>query len=55
MGTQAAMIVKAPLIMPDEPKPATARPTINILEDIATPQRRDPNSKSAKNDMNTYF
>jgi hypothetical protein len=47
-GTDALMIVKAPLINPEPPRPATALPTINILEETATPQRREPSSKTAK-------
>jgi hypothetical protein len=33
MGTAAARIVSAPFVRPDAPKPATALPTINILDD----------------------
>jgi len=41
-------MVKAPFKIPEVPIPATARPIINILEEVATPQIREPNSKTAK-------
>jgi hypothetical protein len=49
------MIVSAPFIKPDEPRPATARATISIFEDVAMPQRSDPNSKIKKNTRNVHF
>jgi hypothetical protein len=42
------MIVYEPLNRPDEPMPATARPTINIAEFVAAPQSNEPSSKVAK-------
>jgi hypothetical protein len=33
MGAEAEMIVRVPLLTPDPPSPATARPTINMLDD----------------------
>jgi len=45
-------MVKAPFIRPDPPIPATALPIMNIFEDMATPQRREPNSKRAKKNIN---
>jgi hypothetical protein len=42
------MIVNAPFMSPEEPIPATARATINIFDDVARPQRRDPSSKMKK-------
>ena len=48
MGVQLEIIVRVPLTIPAEPRPATARPTINITEDVAVPQSRDPNSKIPK-------
>ena len=54
-GTQAAMIVRAPFIIPDAPIPATALPTINIFDEVATPQSNDPNSKSARKEIKVYF
>jgi hypothetical protein len=49
------MIVKPPFISPAPPMPATARPTINILDDVATPQRREPNSKRHRKSMYVNF
>jgi hypothetical protein len=43
-----AIIVKPPLTMPDPPIPATALPTINIFDEVATPQRSEPSSKRAR-------
>ena len=54
MGTDAATIVKAPFCIPDPPIPATARPTINILEDVAIAQIRDPTSNMKKNVRNDH-
>jgi hypothetical protein len=54
MGTHPAIMIKAPFRIPEVPIPATARPTINILEDWATPQINEPNSKIAKNVMNVH-
>ena len=51
-GIHTAIIVKAPFIRPDPPIPATALPIMNIFEDVATPQRREPNSKRAKKNIN---
>ena len=42
------MIVKPPFTTPDPPMPATALPTINILDEVATALRREPNSNSPK-------
>lgn len=47
-GTEAVMIVRAPFVKPDLPSPATALPTINILEDLETPHSKDPNSNTPK-------
>jgi hypothetical protein len=49
------MIVMAPLIVPDVPMPATARPVISILDEVATPHTRLPSSKNAKNPRNTHW
>jgi hypothetical protein len=42
------MIVSPPLRIPAPPHPAIALPTINMLEDVDTPQMRDPTSKRAR-------
>jgi len=47
-------MVIAPFCRPAVPIPATARPTINILDDVATPHSRDPNSNRAKKEMNDH-
>jgi hypothetical protein len=54
IGTHPAIMVKAPFKIPEVPIPATARPIINILEEVATPQIREPNSKTAKNAMKVH-
>lgn len=55
IGTAPAIIVKAPLIMPEVPMPETARPTINILEDVETPQMSDPSSNRAIKLIKTIY
>jgi hypothetical protein len=52
---ELAMMVMAPFIKPDMPRPATTRPTINMVEDVATPHMRDPSSNRAKNDKKVYW
>jgi hypothetical protein len=54
-GEDAARIVRAPLIKPEAPIPATALPTINIFEDWAVAQRREPSSKTARKNRKVYF
>lgn len=54
IGAQAETIVMAPLIIPAAPKPATARPTINMVEETAAPQSTDPSSKIAKKTKNDH-
>ena len=44
----AATMVNAPLRIPAPPHPAIALPMMNIAEDLATPQMRDPASKRRK-------
>ena len=41
-----------PFRIPDAPEPAIARPTINIVELLDTPQTKDPNSKTAMKERN---
>lgn len=48
IGEHPAMMVKAPLKIPELPMPATALPTISMVEETATPHRREPSSKIAK-------
>ncbi len=47
------MMMRAPEKMPADPKPAIARPTINVALDGATPQIRDPISKTPMAKRNT--
>jgi hypothetical protein len=54
IGTHPAMMVKAPFRIPEVPMPATARPTINIFEEVATPQIKEPNSNMAKKAMKVH-
>jgi hypothetical protein len=54
MGTHPAIMVKAPFMIPEVPIPAIARPTINIFDEVATPQINEPNSKIAKNTMKVH-
>jgi hypothetical protein len=54
-GRTAAMMVMHPFIRPEEPIPATARPTINMVDEVATPQIRDPSSKRKKKLRNEYL
>jgi hypothetical protein len=50
-GIEADNIVSAPFPTPALPMPAIALPTINMLDEVATPHINDPNSKSARNVM----
>jgi hypothetical protein len=47
-------MVKAPFRIPAVPIPATARPTINIFEEVARPQIKEPISKMPKNAMKVH-
>lgn len=44
-GTEYATMIKAPLRIPAEPKPAIARPRINAIEFGAIPHTKLPSSK----------
>jgi len=48
IGKIAARMVIAPFPMPEDPAPATARPTINIADDCAAPQSSEPKRKTRK-------
>jgi hypothetical protein len=52
-GTQCAMIIIAPDSIPAAPAPATARPAMSVMEFFATPQMRDPSSKTDMAARNT--
>lgn len=40
---------------PEPPIPATARPTINILDELAAPHSAEPNSKNVRKVRKVYF
>jgi hypothetical protein len=46
--------VKAPFWIPEAPIPAIARPTMSIMEELATPQIREPSSKREKKARNVH-
>jgi len=48
LGTQLAMVVRQPVNRPEEPRPAMARPRMNIVDDCAAPHMADPSSKTKK-------
>jgi hypothetical protein len=54
-GAQLETIVIAPLMMPAAPSPATARPRMSIVEDVAAAQSTDPISKRAKKKRNVHL
>lgn len=49
IGAHSATISRAPFKMPDVPRPAITRPPINIPDEFATPQIKEPISKIRKN------
>ncbi|TDZ20095.1 hypothetical protein Cob_v007169 [Colletotrichum orbiculare MAFF 240422] len=54
-GTVLPMTVSAPLNSPADPMPATARPTMSIVEDVDTPQMREPTSKRKRKQRKIHF
>jgi len=54
-GAAAFTMLRHPLIKPAPPIPATARPTMNMVEPFAVAQISDPSSKTARNARNEYF
>ena len=50
-----ATMVSAPLMIPEAPIPATARPRMSILLDVANAQIRDPNSNPATKQRKENF
>ena len=48
------MISMAPFKMPEVPKPAITRPPINMLEEFASPQIKEPISKRTKKLRNVH-
>ncbi len=55
IGAIAPMMVSAPLVRPEAPRPATALPTINMFEDRAAPQMVDPISKRPRKAMKVFW
>jgi hypothetical protein len=49
------MSVKAPFSRPELPIPATARPRIKNVEEVATAQSKEPISKMATKNRNVCF
>jgi hypothetical protein len=49
------MSVKAPFSRPAVPSPATVRPRIKNIDEVATPQSREPISKMATKNKNVRF
>jgi hypothetical protein len=43
--------MSAPFMIPEAPSPATARPAINMRDEVDTPQSSDPSSKTARRVM----
>lgn len=54
-GTAAAAMTKLLVTTPALPKPATARPTIKVIEVRATPHNRDPTSNKNNEARNTFL
>lgn len=54
IGADAAIIVMAPFCSPELPMPATARPTMNIKDEVAMPQTSDPSKKTSKKDRKVH-
>ena len=42
------MVVRQPVNRPEEPRPAIARPIMNIADDCAAPHMAEPTSKTKK-------
>jgi len=54
METTTAMMDSVPLIRPAAPTPAMARPTMRNGEEVAAPDKTEPNSKIKKNVKNVH-
>lgn len=48
------IIVRAPLTSPAQPSPATARPMMNMVEEVDAPHMADPISKTKKKVKNVH-
>jgi hypothetical protein len=49
------MIVIDPFMIPEPPIPATARATMNIFEEAATPHSSEPSSNIARKERKVNF
>jgi hypothetical protein len=49
------MIVNAPFVKPEPPRPATERPTISIFDELDMPHNKEPTAKTARKDRNVHF
>lgn len=47
--------MRDPLTRPEPPIPATARPTINMVEEFAAPHSNEPSSKRQRKENKVYF
>jgi hypothetical protein len=48
------MTVRRPLVRPEHPRPAIARPIISMVEEFAAPQMAEPISKRRKKASNVH-
>jgi hypothetical protein len=53
-GIEFAIIVRAPLIRPEDPRPAMALATINILASVAKAHNSEPSSKTPRNERKDH-
>lgn len=53
-GIHADVMVRRPFIRPADLRPATARATISIFDDVATPQSNEPSSNTKKKTRNVH-
>ncbi len=49
------MMVTPPFRIPEVPMPATALPTMSILDDVATPQSKEPSMKTRVKDKKIRY
>ena len=54
-GAAAAIMVRPPFWIPDVPTPATARPMMSMVDELATPHSSEPTSKRSRNERNIHL
>jgi hypothetical protein len=54
-GIVTEMMENAPFMSPAHPRPDTALPTMNMLDEVATAQSKDPSSKTAKKQRKVHL